>query len=616
MKHLIFLFTIFCLGIGRISAQEVTFRASSERTVVVNQQFRIAYTLSTPEQTKAKNLQLGDIKDFDVLYEPVLSQQGMSATTINGKMTSSFTSVYTCVVMAKTEGTFTIPPAAITVGNSTYKSNELTVKVLPADQTANAAAQNNNASQAGQQQPATNAPSNQDVFVVMHVSKNSVYENEGLLVTFKLYSLVDISAFSGAKFPEFEGFISQEIDLGTNTQMNLEPYNGRNYRTAIIKQTVLYPQRSGKITIGAGKFDVVARIRSQQRVRSFFDDFFDTYSDVKKSLTSAPVTINVKPLPAGKPASFSGAVGEYTMTSSISSDKVKSDDAITVKVNISGNGNIKLLKNPEIVFPNDFEVFDPVVDTKTNVTTSGVRGTKSIEYNAIPRYAGDFTIPKTEFSYFDLKSQTYKTLSTPAYPLHVEQGEAGSGNTTAPVLNATDKESIRFLGKDIRYIKTENYNFHRGSFFFGTFNYYLFYIIPALLFIVLFIIYRKQAAENANIALVRTKKANKVASKRLKTAAKYLNENKQEAFYDETLKAVWGYLSDKLNIPVSTLTKDNVEANLTQYGVDENLIRDFRNILDTAEFARFAPAQTSGTMDELYRSTVAAIDKMESIIKK
>jgi hypothetical protein len=598
----------------QVSAQEITFKASSERTVVVNQQFRIAYTLSTSGQEKAKSLQLGEIKNFEVLYEPVLSRQGTSTSIVNGTVTSSFTAVYTCVVMAKTEGTFTIPPATITIGNSTYKSNELTVTVLPADQTTKAA--NNNAPQSGQQQAANASTSDKDVFVVMHVSKNSVYENEGFLVTFKLYSLVDISGFESAKFPEFEGFISQEIDLGANTQMNLESYNGRNYRTAIIKQTILYPQRSGKVTIGSGKFDVVARIRSQQRVRSFFDDFFDTYSNVKKSLTSAPVTINVKPLPAGKPASFSGAVGEYTMTSSISSNKVKADDAVTVKMNISGNGNIKLLKNPEIVFPNDFEVFDPIVDTKTSVTQSGVKGTKSIEYNAIPRYAGDFTIPKAEFSYFDLKSQTYKTLKTPEYQLHVEPGEAGSGNAATPVLNATNKENIRFLGKDIRYIKTENYRFHTGAFFFGTVNYYLLYIIPALLFIILFVIYRKQAAENANIALVRTKKANKVASRRLKMAAKYLNENKQEAFYDETLKAVWGYLSDKLNIPVANLTKDNVDANLTQYGVDENLIRDFRNILDTAEFARFAPTQGNGTMDELYHSTVKAIDKMESTIKK
>jgi len=199
--------------------------------------------------------------------------------------------------------------------------------------------------------------------------------------------------------------------------------------------------------------------------------------------------------------------------------------------------------------------------------------------------------------------------------LHVAQGPAGGG-TGASVVNATNKEDIRFLGKDIRYIKTGSANFHRGDFFFGTFPYLLFYIIPALLFLALFWIYRKQAAQNANIALVRTKKANKVASKRLKTAAVYLKENKKEQFYDETLKAVWGYLSDKLNIPVSALTKDNVDANLTQYGASENLIQDFRNILDTAEFARFAPAQESGKMDELYNATVQAIDKMENTIKK
>jgi len=614
MKKLFFLIIIFCLGSNKILAQDITFRASSEKTVVVNQQFRVSYTLSTIGQ-EGKNLQLGDIKNFDVLYGPVLSQSS-STSFINGKVSSSSSSSFTYVFMAKSEGTFTIPPATIVVGNSTYKSNELTVNVLPADKAAAAASQNNNADQAGQQQQTSGASaSDKDLFVVMHVSKNSVYENEGFLVTFKLYSLIDVTGFENAKFPEFEGFISQEIDLGTNTQMNLEPYNGRNYRTAIIKQTILFPQRSGKITIGSGKFDVVARIRSQQKVRSFFDDFFDTYSDVKKTLISAPVTIDVKPLPtAGRPASFSGAVGNYTMTSSINSQNVKTNDAVTIKVAISGTGNIKLIKNPEIVFPNDFEVYDPTVDVKPKVTQSGVSGTKSIEYNAIPRYAGDFTIPKAEFSYFDLNTGTYKTLATDEFKLHVAQGAAGTG--TAPIVNATNKEDIRFLGKDILYIKTDNYNFHKGSFFFGTFGYYLWYIIPALLFIVLFIIYRKQAAENANIALVRTKKANKVAAKRLKMAAKYLNDNKKEAFYDETLRAVWGYLSDKLNIPVSALTKENVEANLTQYGADENLINDFRNILNTAEFARFAPAQGSGTMSELYNSTVQAIDKMENTIKK
>jgi hypothetical protein len=620
MRKLFFLFTVFCLvSPTYIFGQSISFVGSTEKVVVVGQQFRVNYTLTT-EGEQGKDIRLPDTKDFDNIFGPTLSLQSQSTNIINGKSTSQLTNVYTYILSAKARGTFTIPAASIKIGNSEYKSNELSIKVLPPDQAANAAAANANANagSSGQQGGTSSGASvsANDVFMRIIVSKNSVYENEGFLVTIKLYTTVDISGGdTGPKFPEYEGFVAQEIDQPQNTQWALENYNGRNYRSAILKQTVLYPQRSGKITIPAGKLDVVARIRTQQRQRSFFDNFFDMTQDVKRTLTSSPVTIDVKPLPEGKPASFSGAVGDYKMTSSINTNQLKTNDAITIKVTISGNGNIKLIKNPDIVFPNDFDKMDPVVTNNTKASAAGVNGTRTIEYNAIPRYAGDFTIPKAEFSYFDLKSGTYKTLTTDEYQLHVIQGAAGSG-TGAAVVNATNKEDIRFLGKDIHYIKTGSANFHRGDFFFGTLSYWLFYIIPALLFLALFWIYRKQAAQNANIALVRTKKANKVASKRLKTAAQYLKENKTEPFYDETLKAVWGYLSDKLNIPVSALTKENVDANLTQYGASESLIQDFRNILDTAEFARFAPAQESGKMDELYDATVQAIDKMENTVKK
>jgi hypothetical protein len=450
----------------------------------------------------------------------------------------------------------------------------------------------------------------------MHVSKSSVYENEGFLVTFKLYSLVDVTGFDNIKFPEYEGFIAQEIELPENQQMNLENYQGRNYRTIVLKQTILYPQRSGKITINQGKFDANIRVRSQsQKSRSFFDDFFDTYTNVKKILMSSSATIDVKALPAGKPASFLGAVGDYKMTSSINTTQLKTNEPVTIKISISGNGNIKLVKNPEIVFPNDFEIYDPKIDVNTRVSTSGVSGTKTIEYYAVPRYAGDFTIPKAALSYFDLKTGTYKTLSTEEYHLRVEPGAGGGNASASTIVPGINKEDVRFVGKDIRYIKTGDFSFHKGNFFFGTLNYILCYLIPALLFVVLFIVYRKQVRENANIALVRTKKANKVASKRLKTAQKYLKENQREAFYDETLKAVWGYLSDKLNIPVSNLTKDNVETELTKYGANEELISQFRNILNTAEFARFAPSQGHEAMGELYNSTVEVINKMENTIK-
>lgn len=616
MRKLFFLFTVFCLITPAVLGQNVTFRAATEKVVVVGQQFRVSYTLTTSGE-RGKDIRLPDMKDFDNVFGPTVLGESMVTNYINGNRSTQLTNSYIYVLSAKSEGTFTIPPATIKVGNSEYKSNELAVKVLPPDQAANAAAANaaeDSNPQAGSSPSGAGNSSSEDIFVRMHVSKNSVYENEGFLVTFKLYTVVDIAGNEGMKYPEYEGFISQEIEMPSDVKWGLDNYNGRNYRTIVLKQTILYPQHSGKITIPSGKFNLIVRVRSQRRQRSFFDDFFDTVTEVKKLLTTNPVTIDVKALPAGKPASFTGAVGDYKMTSSISTNKLKSDDALTVKLTLSGNGNIKMLKNPEIVFPNDFDTFDPVVTTNTKVSQTGVNGTKTIEYNAIPRFAGDFTIPKAEFSYFDVKTGTYKTLVTEAYPVHVEQGEGGGVN--APVINATNKEDVRFLGKDIRYIKTGDAGFHKGDFFFGTISYILFYLIPVLLFLILFYVYRKQAAQNANIALVRTKKASKVASKRLKTAANYLKENKSELFYDEILKAVWGYLSDKLNIPVSNLTKDNVEANLTQYGAAENLINDFRSILDTAEFARFAPSQGSGKMDELYDSTVQAIDKMENTIKK
>jgi hypothetical protein len=618
IRKLLFLVTTFCLFGSTVLAQDISFVATTAKVVAAGEQFRVNYTLTTGGEN-GKDIRFPDTKDFDNMFGPTVTGQSSSITMINGKTTSQSTTVFTYILSAKTAGTYTIPAATIKVGNSEYKSNELSVKVLPPDQAANAATANTNAntgnSNQGGGQTSAPAGSSDDVLLRVSVSKSSVYENEGFLVTFKLYTLIDIRGVESIKLPEYEGFIAQEVDLQPNQPMGYENYNGRNYRTAVLKQTVLYPQRSGRLTIPAGKLDVTAQIRTQRRQRSFFDDFFDNIQDVKRTLTSAPVSIDVKPLPQGKPASFFGAVGDYKMTSSINTSQLKTNEAVTIKVAISGNGNIKMVKNPVIVFPNDFDTMDSVVTNNTKVSTSGVSGTKTIEYNAIPRYAGDFTIPKAEFSYFDLKSGTYKTLTTGEYQLHVVQGPAGSG-TNAPVVNATNKEDIRFLGKDIRYIKTDAGRFHTGGFFFGTFRYLLFYIIPALLFLILFWIYRKQAAQNANIALVRTRKANKVASKRLKTAAKYLKENKTESFYDETLKAVWGYLSDKLSIPVSALTKENVDANLMKYGATESLIQDFRNILDTAEFARFAPAQESGQMDELYNATVQAIDKMENTIKK
>lgn len=603
MRRLAFLFVLFLTAGVMMKAADVTFKASAPNAVVMGQQFRLSYTVNA--EASARDLRMPELADFEVLMGPSTSSS-MSTQIVNGHVSSETAFTFTYILMPKKEGTFDIGAASIKVKGANYTSNALSIKVLPPDKAAEA-------SDGGSGEVAS--VGKDDYFVRMEVSNRNVYEQEGFLVTFKLYA-ARMCGLENAKFPEFEGFLAQEIELPTEKQWSQEHYNGRNYFTVVLKQTVLYPQRSGKLTIESGRFDAVIRIPTQRKIRSIFDEFADAYNNVKKVLVSSPVTIDVKALPSGKPSSFSGAVGSFTMTSEINSNNVKTNDAVTVKVKIAGNGNIKLIKKPEVVFPNDFDIFDPKEETDTRTTAAGVSGSKTIEYMAIPRYAGDFEIPAVTFSYFDPKSATYKTLQSEPYKLHVEQGEGGSSSSPV-VSNFSNKESVKYVGKDIRFLKVKNFHFIAGSdTFFGSFMYYMCYLVPAILFVVFFFIYRKQAKENANIALVRTKKANKIAVRRLKNAGKLMKENRKEEFYEEVLRALWGYLSDKLSIPQASLTKDNVEAELTKYGVDETLISEFMDILNTCEFARYAPTQASDAMDKLYELTVDAIGKMENTIKK
>ncbi|MDR2468948.1 MAG: BatD family protein [Tannerella sp.] len=609
MKEKIIFILALALTAGSmgLKAQDVTFKAIAPEAVAMGQQFRLTYTVNA----QGTELRIPDLNDFDVLMGPSTSTN-TSIQFINGQQSSVVTQSFTYILMPKKEGSFNVAPATIKVRNANYTSNALVIKVLPPDKSGNAGRQGGGDGS----QPATSSTgiSNDDLFVRVSLSSRNVYEQEGFLVTFKIYSLVDVGV-SNIKFPEFEGFLAQEIDV--TPQWTLENYNGRNYRTAVIKQTYLYPQRSGKITIESGKFDALVRVRVQRQARSIFDPFLESYQDVKKELTTTPVTIEVKPLPPGKPASFSGAVGNYTMKTAINSQNVKTNEAVTVTVTLSGNGNLKIAKNPEVVFPNDFEVYDPKVDTKLKTTAAGTSGSKTVEYMAIPRFAGDFEIPPVAFSWFDTKSGTYKTVTSDAFKLHVEKG-AGGENTGSPVVsNFTNRENVRRFGEDIRYLKLGSVRFlPNRELFFGSMTCILVYVTVIVLFVAFFVIYRKQMKENANIALVRTRKANKTAVRRLKQAEKLLKEHKKEAFYDEVLRAVWGYLSDKLSIPLAHLTKDNVEAELAKYGVEETLSEEFMELLNTCEFARYAPSQASDAMDILFKQTVNAIGRMESIIKK
>ena len=605
MKKLIIILIALIAYSTQAFADKVSFTASAPDAVVVGDQFRLSYTVTTQ---KVKDFRAPSIKGFDVLMGPSRSQQS-STQIVNGNVTSTSSITFTYILMANTAGEYTIGGASIVADGNQMVSNSVKIKVLPQDQ-------NSNGGQGGSSAHSSSGTSvsDQDLFITATASKTNVFEQEAFVLTYKIYTRESNLQLNNAKLPDFKGFHSQEIEMTTNARWTPEHYRGRNYYTTVYRQFVLFPQQSGKLYIDPAQFQMT--IGKPVQSDDPFDAFFNGGSNVieiKKSIASPKIAINVSPLPAGKPADFSGGVGEFTVSSSINSKELKTNDAITIKLVISGTGNLKLISNPEIKFPEDFEVYDPKVDNQVRLTREGLTGNRVIEYLAIPRHAGTYKIPGVSFSYFDIRSKSYKTLKTEEYVVNIEKG---AGNADQVIANFTNKEDLKVLGEDIRYIKQNEVTFQpKGSFFYGSMSYWLFYIIPALAFIIFFIIYRKQAAENANVAKVRTKKANKVATQRMKLAGKLLSENKKDAFYDEVLKALWGYISDKLNIPVSRLSKDNIEEKLRNHGVSEELIKDFLNALNDCEFARFAPGDENQAMDKVYSSSIEVISKMENSIK-
>ena len=586
-------------------ADKVAFTASAPDAVVVGDQFRLSYTVTTQ---KVKDFRAPSIKGFDVLMGPSRSQQS-NTQIVNGNVTSTSSITFTYILMANNAGEYTIPGASIVADGDQMVSNSVRIKVLPQDQ-----GDSNSSSSSSTHSSSGTGVSNQDLFITASASKTNVYEQEAFVLTYKIYTRESNLQLNNAKLPDFKGFHSQEIEMTTNARWTPEHYQGRNYYTTVYRQFVLFPQQSGKLYIDPAQFQMT--VGKPVQSDDPFDAFFNGGSNVieiKKSISPPKIAINVNPLPAGKPADFSGGVGEFNISSSINNKELKTNDAITIKFVISGTGNLKLISNPEIKFPDDFEVYDPKVDNQVRLTREGLTGNKVIEYLAIPRHAGTYKIPGVSFSYFDIRSKSYKTLKTEEYVINVEKG---AGNADQVIANFTNKEDLKVLGEDIRYIKQNEVTLQpKGSFFYGSMTYWLFYIIPALAFIIFFIIYRKQAAENANVAKMRTKKANKVATKRMKLAGKLLSENKKDAFYDEVLKALWGYISDKLNIPVSRLSKDNIEEKLRNHGVNEELIKEFLNALNDCEFARFAPGDENQAMDKVYSSSIEVISKMENSIK-
>lgn len=598
MKKIVYLLSIIqILFFPNLSGQGVKFTASTKKVVATGEQFKLVYSINA----QGKGFRAPDLRNFSILSGPN-SSTSTSVQIINGKMTQSITNSYTYYLQATKQGKFAIKPAKITVDGKVHSSNSVSIEVVKGSTAGSTNKKNtNNTKSAGL--------SSDDLFVRLSLSKSQAYLGEQIIATIKIYSRVDLVDFADMEFPSFDGFWSQEIETPANITLERENVKGKIYNTGLLKKNILFPQQSGEITIDPFELECVVRQRTGKR------DFFGRYMtrNVIQKVKSARRKIKVKSLPASKPDGFNGAVGSFKMNASIDKDQVKTNEAITLNIKISGSGNLKLIDPLEIEFPPDFETFDPKINSNIKNSSSGASGVKTFEYLILPRHAGEFSIPPIAFSYFDPASKTFKTLHSDEYKITVEKGKE---EETTTIISGTKKENVKFIGNDIRFIKTNNSELReKGKLFFGSAVFFLSYLIAIALFFLVFILFRKKRKQDSDQVLVRNKKAGKVSKKRLRQAALYLKNNEKENFYNEVSKALWGYLSDKLSIPLSELSKENIEEALSKHQVPEELSAQFSEVLDTCEFARYAPVSEASEMSLMYDKASELISKLEQKLR-
>ncbi len=597
VKQLYLLVCILLISLQGIS-QQVNFTMEGPKVVELGEQFRLAFTLNA----RGQNLKLPELSDFDVLMGPSTSQSS-SFQIVNGVSSQSVSFSYLFILRAKKDGRFNIGPASINVNGTTVSSNPLIIEVVKGSA---------KPAGGGTEQP-TSTPgsvSRSDLFVKLILDRKSVYKGDHIMATIKIYSKVNLNGFEDISLPSFEGFWSQEVALPQQISLQRESYNGEIYNVGTLKKTLLFPQQTGPITIGKVKIDCIVQQRVKQS-KSFFDDFFDNFANVKATVTSDPLTVTVNPLPAG-PSDFSGAVGRFDLRSTITSTNVKENDAITLHIDVSGNGNIKLINAPKLTLPADFEVYDPKTQSNFTASAEGINGHISFDYLFLPRFAGDYTVPPVNFVYFDPASGKYVTKSSQEFKIHVAKGD---GTSSKAIMSSVSKEDVKYLGKDIRFIKQGNSKLTpKGDIFFGSFSFYLIYLIGILGLLALYLLYQKQIRANANVAGIKNKKASKVALRRLKEASIHLKDSATEKFYESITRAFWGYLSDKLTIPFAELNKERASAALSNHKATETVINRFIQILDTCEYARFAPGEANQKMHEIYDEACDVMSQMEKEI--
>lgn len=600
----IFLSTLLILTtIFTAFADEVSFVASAPKSVVVGNRFKIAYEVNTKADSQPT---ISDVDGLRVLSGPHHSTF-MSSSNVNGRVTSKQTITYTYIVVADNEGEMTVPGASVMVEGKKYTSNPLTIKVLPESQ----ASQQSGGARAQASNNSTNI-TNENLFVRAFVSKTKVYDQEALLLTYKVYTDVNLVNLDNP-VPDLKGFNIQEITLSQQRQFELEHYNGHNYNTLVWRQFVLFPQETGELEIPSMEYEAVVAVQTRRSMDPFEMMFNggSSYVEVRKKLKSNKVVVEVDKLPV-KPDGFSGGVGHFAISSTISAEKLKSNEEFTLKITVKGDGNMKLMGDPVVEFPSEFDVYDPIITNNYRLTTKGFTGEKVYEYVVTPRTAGDFTLPAAKFTYFDTSDGSYRTVESKPYTIRVEKGTALAAQSNNVYVV---KEEGKLLANDIRYIKLGDDDGAEDKFY-GSTLYWMLYVALLVLFAIAAAVYSKHMKLSSNVALSKTKKANSVAVRRLKNAKKLLRDNCTNEFYDETLKAVWGYMSDKLNIPLSQLSKDNISNELARRGCDNMLVDGLMNLLNECEFARYAPGDPGATMDKVYKMAVDVISKMENSIRR
>lgn len=577
-----------------------SFSVNAPRQVIQGNKFNITYVL---ENASGSGFKAPDVKGCKFLYGPSVSQS-MSSYNINGKVSQSSSESYTMTYKAEAAGTYSVGAATIFVDGKHLTTKPFQIQVLPPDKSAQANNQQHQ-SQSVQvydidTQTSDKSVNKNDVFVRIILSKSQAYEQEGLSCTIKLYTKYNIQQFMPTLQPSFNGFISQELPI-TSSINRIENYNGENYMVADLKQCILFPQQSGKLTITSGNYDLT--VIQYETVRSLFG-MIRRPVEKQIKVKSNSASINILPLPEPRPADFCGAVGNFTASASLVNNNLKTNESGAVRLVIKGTGNVKNIKTPTVTFPTQFDVYDPQVDVKANPSGNSLTGSMTIDYAFVPQYVGKFNIEPITFSVFNLATKKYEQIKVGGYAVNVAKGSGSSGREVSQ-------------NNDILFVKKGDLSLMSGNYIIVNSVWYLIaYLLPLVAFVLVLFFYRKLIKQRANVALMKTKKANKVANRRLKTARSLMAKNKRDEFYEELLRAIWGYLSDKLTIPVSELNRDNIKSELEKYGADNASTESVIATLDQCEFARYSSMNDDSDMATVYNEACELINKIENVKKK